>query len=83
MIELKFHRELYDGFAVDEAVKAYAEYATAELEEQPGGFVVRLAATPVAAEHGFDEATIAAELGNYALGKTIERAQQAPGGGGA
>ena len=83
MIELKFHRELYDGFAVDEAVKAFAEFATAALEEQPSGFVVRLSATPVAAESGFDEATIAAELGNYALGKTIERAEKATSGGGA
>lgn len=68
MIELRFHHELYDGFAIDEAVKAFGDVMTAELAREDHGFVVRLTAAPT-----FDEAEVAAELANYALGKTIER----------
>lgn len=73
MIELRFHHELYDGFAVDEAVKAYARFAAMEQAREPFGFVVRLQASEKAKARGIDEGTIAAELMNYALGKTIER----------
>ena len=41
MIELRFHHELYDGFAVDEAAKVYGPYGTMELVREPEGFVVR------------------------------------------
>ena len=68
MIELRFHHELYDGFAVDEAAKIYGPYATMELVREPEGFIVRLTGTT-----DIDERTIAAELGNYALGLTIEK----------
>jgi hypothetical protein len=37
--------------------------------------VVRITALPAALEEGLDEATLAAELSNYALGKTIERSR--------
>jgi hypothetical protein len=74
VIELRFHRELYDGFAIDEAVKVYADFVKAELEEHETGYLVRLTALPAATEQGLDDETIAAELGNFALGKTIERA---------
>jgi hypothetical protein len=73
VIELRFHGELYDGFAVDEAVKVFADFATAELDRTDQGYLVRLTALPAAAEQGVDEPTLAAELANYALGKTIER----------
>lgn len=77
MTELRFHEELYDGFAIDEAVKAYAEYATAELAREGAAYVVRITALPLATDDGIDEATLAAELGNYALGLTIERGELA------
>jgi hypothetical protein len=77
VIELRFHEELYDGFAIDEAVKAYAEFMSAELFREQQGYVVRVTASPAASEQGIDEATVAAELANYALGKTIERSRTA------
>lgn len=80
MIELRFHHELYDGFAVDEAAKAYAEYASMDLERDPNGYIVRLTALPAASEQGIDERDIGAELLNYALGKTIEKSLGAAGG---
>lgn len=77
MTELRFHEELYDGFAIDEAVKAYASYAEAELSREGVAYVVRVTALPSAADDGIDEATLAAELSNYALGLTIERGGKA------
>jgi uncharacterized protein RhaS with RHS repeats len=71
VIELRFHHELYDGFAVDEAAKVYGPYGTMELEREPSGFVVRLTATA----EGVPERTLAAELANYALGLTVEKRQ--------
>lgn len=79
MIELRFHRELYDGFAVDEAAKVYADFAACDLEQSEQGYIVRVSALPAALEQGFDERTIAAELLNYALGKTIEKTVAAGG----
>ena len=68
MIELRFHRDLYAGVAVDEAVKTYARFAQFELEEAPGEWVVRLTArTPDR------ERKVARELGNMALGLTVRR----------
>jgi hypothetical protein len=72
VIELRFHHELYDGFAVDEATKVYGSYATMDLIREPEGYVVRLTASSAAPAHP-DEPTIAAELANYALGLTIEK----------
>lgn len=79
MIELRFHEELYDGFAVDEAVKVYAAFMDAELSRGSQGYVVRVTASPSALEQGIDEETISAELANYALGKTIERSRAPQG----
>ena len=73
MTEVTFHHELYDGFAVDEAAKFYADYGTMELERKPGGFAVRVTINADTAAQGIDEATLVAELANYALGKTIEK----------
>ncbi len=76
MIELRFHEELYDGFAIDEAVKTYEPYATFTLSREAGGFLVNIAAKPEE-EGGADPTLVAAELMNYALGKTIERKRSA------
>lgn len=70
MIELRFHEELYDGFAIDEAAKVYGAYAALDLAREQGAYVVRVTASP---ERGIDEATIAAELSNYALGLSVEK----------
>lgn len=72
MIELRFHRDLYAGVAVDEAVKAYARFAQFELSEEPGAWVVRI--TGKSADR---EKKVARELGNMALGLTVRR-REAP-----
>jgi len=73
VIEIRFHQELYDGFAVDEAAKVYAPYAKLDLRREDQGYVVTVTALPEAVAQGIDETTLSAELANYALGKTIER----------
>jgi hypothetical protein len=66
VIEVKLHRKMYRGTAVDEAIKVYGRYATFEQVEEPDHWVVRVsAATPVR------ERRLAGELANYALGLTI------------
>ena len=69
MIELRFHRELYVGFALDETAKLYAAHGTIALAEEPSYWIVRV----TAASGGVDPWTLARELANYALGLTIER----------
>jgi len=85
VIELRFHHELYDGFAVDEAAKTYAEYGAMDLVREDHGYVVRVTLLPEAAAQGIDEPALAAEIANYALGKTIENLTRAsaPAAGGA
>ena len=75
MITLTFHKELYDGFALDEALKVYERFGTLERAEEEGRWVVRVTAAPPREER------IARELSNYALGLTIERGGQAQKGG--
>ncbi|MCC6527332.1 MAG: hypothetical protein IT373_32080 [Polyangiaceae bacterium] len=79
MIELSFDAELYDGFAVDEAAKTFADFATIAQEQLPGRWLVRVT---VAAGGEVDEATVASELDNFALGKTIERRLRGDAGAG-
>jgi hypothetical protein len=68
MFELRFHRELYDGAAVDVAVRTYERYARIERTEEPTHWVLRIRArTPER------ERAVALELGNYALGTTIRQ----------
>jgi len=67
-VTLRFHRELYDGAAVDAAVKQYDGYAEFELTEDPDYWVVAIALDDDAARR-----ELAGELANYALGLTIER----------
>ncbi len=76
MIELRFHHELYDGFAIDEAAKVYGAYATMELSREPGGYVVRVTAKPEATAEGVDEGALCAEMANYALGLTVDKQQE-------
>ncbi|HXU06377.1 MAG TPA: HxsD-like protein [Polyangia bacterium] len=67
MTELRFHRDVYAGTVVDEAVKRFGAFATFALREEPQHWVVQLTApTPER------EARVAGELGNYALGTTIK-----------
>ena len=73
MIELQFHRAIYAGPSVDEAVKVFASYATFELEEQPEHWRVRITAASADRER-----RIAGELGNYALGLTIKSGGATP-----
>jgi len=83
VIELRFHEELYDGFAIDEAVKAFAGYATTELLRDGGAYVVRVTAGPEAEKNGIGERAISLELCNFALGLSVERerAREAGPGG--
>jgi hypothetical protein len=69
VIELRFHEDLYDGFAVDEAAKIYGPYASIELVRDAGAYVVRVTGSA----DGTEERTLAAELSNYALGLTVEK----------
>ena len=63
MIELRFHRDLYRGESIDEAVKLFGSVARFELAEEPTHWIVRVA--------GEGEKTVANELANYALGLTL------------
>jgi hypothetical protein len=74
LIELSFHREIYAGPSIDEAVKIFASYATFELEEQPEHWRVRITAASPERER-----RIAGELGNFALGLTIKSGGKAGG----
>lgn len=67
MIEKRFHVDLYEGKAVDAAVKMYEPYGNFELEQSSEAWIVR-----VVANEGIDEAYLADELANFALGTTIE-----------
>jgi len=66
-VTLRFHRTIYDGKAVDEAVKRFSGFAAFELVEEPQHWVVTLSAGD-----GARERQIAGELGNFALGLTIK-----------
>lgn len=64
--EVRFHREVYRGTAVDEAVKRFAPHARFELREEPAYWVVTVTAKSAARER-----QVAGELGNWALGLTV------------
>jgi hypothetical protein len=67
LIELRFHREIYRGTSIDEAVKVFASYATFKLQEEAQHWVVQVEASAKDRER-----RIAGELGNYALGLTVK-----------
>jgi hypothetical protein len=77
VIELRFHEDLYDGASIQEAAQAYAELAEITLVRDGAALVARVSALPIAADEGIDEITLSAELANFALGRSIERARAA------
>jgi len=72
VIELRFHRAVYAGEAVDAAVKQFARFGGFELAEEANHWVVR-----VTARKAERERALAGELGNLALGLTDERRRAA------
>lgn len=68
MTELRFHREVYVGEAIDEAVKTWSNFADFELSETEAHWVVKV--TP---KHEAAAARIIGEFGNYVLGLTVDR----------
>lgn len=68
MIELRFHREIYAGEAVDAAVKQFARFGAFELVEEPSHWLVRFTAKTPSKERA-----VAGELGNHALGGSAQR----------
>jgi hypothetical protein len=65
--ELRFHRELYKGTAVDSAAKVYQDYVDIELVEEESHWVVR-----ITSDQADRERVVAGELSNYALGVTVD-----------
>lgn len=72
MTRLAFHKSLYAGTAVDEAVKTFGPHATFELTETEAAWVVQ-----VTAPDARKELRVARELGNFALGLTVQSRQEA------
>lgn len=66
---LRFHRTLYAGTAIDAALQRFAHLAQTTFERKEEGeyFVVEVTSTTEARTK-----KIARELGNFALGLTIE-----------
>jgi len=68
MKELRFHRALYPGEAVDAAIRTFDAWATFTRETSPSHWIVQISARSAAAER-----RIAGELSNYALGLTVRQ----------
>jgi hypothetical protein len=68
VIELRFHRELYAGTAIDAALVRLAAYATFERAQDGAHFVVRVTGSTEQRAR-----KVARELGNFALGLTVEK----------
>jgi len=66
MRELRLHRDIYDGAAVDEAIAVFTPYARIERSEEEEAWLIQ-----INAERPELERRIEGELGNYALGLTI------------
>ena len=67
MTELRLHRELYTGAALDGALAVYAPHATFERADDAAHWVVRITSRSLERER-----RVAGELGNYALGLTVK-----------
>lgn len=67
MRELRFHRELYRGEDVDQAIRVYDRFARIERAEEEAHWVVRVEASSPARSR-----RVADELANYALGLTVQ-----------
>jgi hypothetical protein len=65
--ELRLHRELYEGTAVDAAAKKLARFAELELVEEPTHWVVRVRCKTPGRER-----QVAGVLANWALGLTVD-----------
>lgn len=72
MTRLAFDKSLYAGKAIDEAVKVFAAHGAFELSETEAAWVVQ-----VTAPEPRKELRVARELGNYALGLTVQSRQGA------
>lgn len=59
---VRFHREVYRGEAVDEAVKLLERFATFARKEEPAHWVIEVSSSSPARER-----KVALELGNHAL----------------
>jgi hypothetical protein len=68
MKELRFHRELYPGEAVDAAMKTLAPWAQITQEASPTHWIVRITARSLGVER-----RVAGELANFALGLTVRQ----------
>lgn len=66
MRELRFHRTLYRGESVDEAIKVFDRHAKIGRAEEDEHWVVTIESGSAARER-----RIADELANFALGLTI------------
>ena len=67
MTELRFHRDLYAGTSIDEALKLFSPFGTFDLAQEPSHFVVK-----VTCPSEKKERKVTRELSNYALGLTIQ-----------
>jgi hypothetical protein len=75
VIEVRMHRDLYRGPAVDEAVELYGSYATLERLDVAEYWAVRVTGSSPERER-----QIAGELANFVLGLTVGAPETAPGG---
>lgn len=74
-VALRLHRGLYGGAAIDEAIALYAGHAKIERRDDGEHVVVS-----VESERAGRAAKVARELGNYALGLTIQSHKAAASG---
>ncbi len=65
---LRFHKTVYAGESVDEAVKTFERFASFSLTDDDAHFIVTFEAKRPELEK-----RIAGELGNFALGLTVKR----------
>jgi len=64
--EVRFHRDLYVGECVDEAMKVYSPYAEITPIEGESHWIVQIEASSPARERRIGD-----EMANYALGLTV------------
>lgn len=65
---LRFPKEVYPGELVDQASKVYAKFGGIELESEEDAWLVHVSASSAARL-----SRLMGEIGNYALGLTIEQ----------
>ncbi|MCB9729149.1 MAG: hypothetical protein H6744_19115 [Deltaproteobacteria bacterium] len=67
-----FHKKLYKLAAIQEAMEAYADFATLSLERGDEAWTVAFEG----ADEEFGAETLASEFANYVLAETIQRVRQ-------